>query len=311
MKLTRLSALVVFLSFCLLTACSGLPGLAAPSPTVTSTLDPTVTPLPTSTRTPTTVPSPTPTQPPTASPTPPWLVQGPGRIACPILLYHHVAQPGDSVSNTSKIYYVPPDEFETQLKALHDWGYMTISTFQLQKAILDGAPLPAHPVVITFDDGNLDVYQNAFPIMQKYGFTGTVYIIVNQLHANGYMNPDQIKTLAASGWEIGSHSLSHHDLRLDPARLEAESAQSRLILEQTLGVSVRTFAYPYGLADEAVTRRVQDDGYLDAVGLGGGWSQGVFNLYYLSRRPVLKGTDLLILASYLPFSGLATPAATP
>ena len=299
---------LLFSTALLLSACAGL--LPTPTPTPTATLDPTATPSSTSMDTP--VPSPTDTPTPTITPTATWAVQGPGQIICPILLYHHVDQAPATDSAAAKVYYVTGQEFEVELKALRDWGYTSISMAQLAQAIMSGAALPARPVVISFDDGNEDIYRNALPIMQQYGFTGVVYIIANTLHADGYMTPDQLKALAAAGWEIGSHSMTHTDLRQYPDRLEMESAQSRVLLQDASGTEVRTFAYPYGLADAAVTRQVQQDGYIDAAGLGGSWYQGPYNLYYLSRRPVLGGIDLKTFASYLPWPGAAPEAsATP
>jgi peptidoglycan/xylan/chitin deacetylase (PgdA/CDA1 family) len=310
---TRSLALVVLLlsGAILFSGCAGT--AAAPTPTVTLTLDPTAPPLPSPTGTP--VPSPTSTPTATITPTATWAVQGPGRLVCPILLYHHIDVAPATDSATAREYYVPPEEFEAQLKALRDWGYNSISASQLAEAILHGAAIPAQPIVISFDDGNLDVYQNAFPLMQKYGFTGVAYIVANTLHADGYMNADQLKELAATGWEIGSHSMTHSDLRKYPDQLVMESEQSRVLLQEAIGGQVRTFAYPYGLDDSAVTRQVQKDGYLSAAGLGGSWFQGPYNLYYLSRRPVKGGITLETFASYLPWHGPATPmpaaSATP
>jgi peptidoglycan/xylan/chitin deacetylase (PgdA/CDA1 family) len=307
MSSPRCLAAVVLLGLVLLGACRG----PAPAPTATAaaTLDPTSTLHPASTSTP--VPTAADTATPTVTLTATWAVQGPGQIVCPILLYHHIAEAPASDSAAARAYYVLPGDFEAQLKALHDWGYTAISASQLAEAILYGAVLPAHPIVISFDDGNLDVYQNAFPRMQAYGFIGVAYIIADALHADGYMDPEQLKELAAAGWEIGSHSMTHSDLRKYPDRLYMESGQSRVLLQDAIGGSVRTFAYPYGLADGAVTRQVQTDGYLSAAGLGGGWRQGLFNLYYLSRRPVISGIDLQTFASYLPWPGVPQITSTP
>ncbi len=143
----------------LLAACS-----APPVPTATPTS--TATPQP-ATFTASAVPSRTPTPPPTSSPTPTWVVQGPDHVQVPIFMYHHIAE-----SPIGSRYYVPPVKFEAQLKLLRDWEYTTISTSTLVESIRQGAALPPHPIIITFDDANEDNYTNAFPLMQKYGFTG-------------------------------------------------------------------------------------------------------------------------------------------
>ncbi|MDP3184076.1 MAG: hypothetical protein Q8M58_02265, partial [Anaerolineales bacterium] len=92
-------------------------------------------------------------------------------------------------------------------------------------------------------------------------------------------------------------------------------AQSRINLQEALGVPVRSFAYPYGEMDEVVGKQVQSYGYTSAAGLGTLWNQSLYKLYYLSRRPVAGGVDLQVFASYLPWSGAEdltpTPASTP
>jgi len=282
--------------------------LALSSATALPAATATQTPIPTHTSTATLTPTVTLTSTPTLSPTPTWAVHGPGKFACPILLYHHI---GLSSSQAASTYYVAPEDFESQMRALRDWGYTSISISQLVEAITRGAPLPDRPVVITFDDGNLDVYTNAFPIMQKYGFSGVMYIVVNELRADGYLGVDQIEEMAAAGWEVGSHSMSHPYLPLNHDRLNFEIAQSRIDLQQALGVPVMSFAYPFGETDTVVSQQVRDYGYTSAVGLGLPLNQGLYNLYYLNRRPVPAGIDLGTFASYLPWSGPAELTPTP
>jgi len=312
MSFHRFALITLLLVSVFLASCNGGAIPDPPSATALPTETETQTPLPTLTRTATLTPTVTLTLTPTLSPTPTWAVQGPGKIVCPILLYHHI---GASSSPAASTYYVAPEDFESQMRALRDWGYTSISVSQLAEGITHGARLPNRPVVITFDDGNLDVYANAFPIMQKYGFTGVVYIVANFLYADGYLGLDQIQALAAAGWEVGSHSMTHAHLPYDHNRLNFEIAQSRIELQEALGVPVMSFAYPFGETDAVVSQQVQDYGYTSAVGLGLPWNQGLYNLYYLNRRPVPGGVDLQVFASYLPWSGpvelVPTSTSTP
>jgi hypothetical protein len=136
-------------------------------PTFTPTAS--FTPTPTNTSTPTNTPLPTDTPVPTQTPE---LVWNPaGHVIAPILLYHHVSD-----EYAGNRYYVTTDNFRAQLQALHDWGYTSITISTLVDVLIHGGNLPPRPVVITFDDGNLDIYQNAFPIMHEMGFVGTFYI---------------------------------------------------------------------------------------------------------------------------------------
>ncbi len=119
-------------------------------------------------------------------------------------MYHHIA-----ISPIGSRYYVTPDTFDSELRLLRGWDYTTITTTQLVQAITEGASLPPHPLILTFDDANEDNYTNAFPLMQKYGFTGVLYVPYDYIGTPGYLTVENIKEMAAAGWEVGSHSLTH------------------------------------------------------------------------------------------------------
>ncbi len=278
---------------------TALPTATAAPPTTT----PTASPLPTITPTPS----------PSATPTPTWVVQGPNAVKVPILLYHHIA-----VSPIGSRYYVPPDKFESELKLLHDWGYTTITTSQLVQAITQGASLPPRPMLITFDDGNEDNYTTAFPLMQKYGFTGVVYIVVQYMNQPKYMTVDQIKQMAAAGWEVGSHSETHRDLPSSPDAMRYEIVQSRQDLEDRLGVPVLTFAYPFGVENGAAGDYAHFAGYIAAMGASGyTWDQGKGNLFVLQRCEIKGSDDAKSFTRFLPWLGdpeflpTNTPTPTP
>jgi peptidoglycan/xylan/chitin deacetylase (PgdA/CDA1 family) len=291
----------------LLSGC-GMGVFAKPIPTATITTTP-LSPTGTATTTPTSTITPTFTASPI--PTPTWVHQGPDKVYVPIILYHWIA-----TSPIDSQYYVPPEKFDEEMKLLHDWGYTTITTEMLIKAITEGADLPPRPILITFDDGHLNNYTNAFPIMQKYGFTGVLYIIVNYMGTDNYMNADQIKEMAAAGWEVGSHSISHLDLTsLEPYRQRREVVESRTLLETALGVPILTIAYPFGISDPGVIDYAHFAGYIGGMSLGFTDDQGVSNLYTLQRREI-KGTyDVKQFAGFLPWQGdsvfLPTDTPTP
>lgn len=291
----RPAALLLCAILSLLATCSPFPAAPEPAPTE-SPLPPTASRAAAILPTRTLAPLPTPTASPTFTPSP-WPIQGPGAVACPILLYHRIATPP-----FPNDYYVTPEAFREQMQALHDWGYTTIPISLLVQAIQSGAPLPERPVVITFDDGDITVYTTAFPIMREFGFVGVNYLVANRLEVEGYMNAAQLQELSAAGWEVGSHSMTHADLRASPD-LDREIRQSRLVLEAALGLPAETFAYPYGLGNdsESIVEQVRAH-YTAAVGLGPYLVQNFDRLYYLSRRPVLYGWDLARFASFLPWS---------
>lgn len=172
--------------------------------------------------------------------------------------------------------------------------------------------MPPKPIILTFDDGSETIYTTAMPIMQKYGFTGTAYIVYNYMWVPGYMDTDQVQALHAAGWEIGSHGTSHTDLPSHPGRQENEIVGSRRKLQAQLDVPVLSFSYPFGTYDKDSLYFVHYAGYVAAVGLGKETLQGQKNLFYLYRQPVKGTDDLATFASLLPWQGNMTnlPALT-
>lgn len=270
------------------------------------TVLPTLTPIPsktpkppTETSTPRLTETPSVTASPFLTPTQVWVRRGPGIVHCTILLYHHVA-----ISPIESQYYVHPDTFAEQMAALDAWGYTPIPLSLLVKAITEGAELPPKPVVISFDDGRLDIYENAFPIMQEYGFPGVFYIISGGLGDEGLVDAEMLKEMAAAGWEIGSHSQSHADLsKITTDASYREVVNSRADLEEALGVPVTSFAYPFGTITDEAGKQVHIAGYESAVGLGYTDSQGPGNLFYLQRRPIGWDYDLKRFAIVLGWEG--------
>ena len=292
----------------LITACAGSSAQAiAPNPTATH-LSPTVTvsiqPTVSFTETFTPTPSPSPI------PTEAWIVQGPGDVTIPIILYHRI-----DISPTNSRYYVSPEKFEEQMKLLHDWEYTSITTTMLIQAITQGAELPPRPFLLTIDDGNLDNYKNAFPIMQKYGFSGVLYLVGNYIGAQDYMTVDQILEMYNAGWEVGSHSMSHLDLtKLGNEKLHSEIIGSRDFLELKLGIPILTFAYPFGFKNESALDYVKFAGYIGAMGASGYTpAQGPWNLYYLQRVEIKGSEDAKTFTRFLPWQGDPTflPTDTP
>jgi len=266
-----------------------------PSPTASATVTPASSPTDTATVTPSETPIPTFTLTPTLTA----YLRGPGEITVPILLYHHI---GISLQGETT-YYVSPDAFERQMNLLYQWGYRTISVELLARAINEGAELPPKPILLTFDDGSETVHSTALPIMQKYNFTGTAYIVYNYMWVPRYMDADQVRELYAAGWEIGSHGLSHSNLIERPGRQEDEIVGSRRQLRSRLDVPILSFSYPFGMYNSDSLHFVHHAGYTAAVGLGQETVQSDKNLFYLYRQPVKGTDDLKTFASLLPWQG--------
>jgi Predicted xylanase/chitin deacetylase len=216
------------------------------------------------------------------------------------LLYHHV-----DASAEDHRYYVAPEQFEQEMKAFRDWGYTTITVKSLVQAITEGRELPPHPMLITFDDGHRDIYTNAFPIMQKYGFKGVLYVVGNYLGAEGFMDRTEILEMYQAGWDVGSHGMKHIDVtKLFGDDLLIEVEGSRQKLENTLGIEILTFAYPFGAKDKTSVDYVQAAGYIAAMGAEGYRdSQGNWNLFDLQRVEIQGTESIESLTRFLTWKG--------
>ncbi|PIR27049.1 polysaccharide deacetylase [Candidatus Berkelbacteria bacterium CG_4_9_14_0_2_um_filter_42_30] len=189
------------------------------------------------------------------------ITQKPGYIYCPILLYHHIAKVEPQQS-----YFVSPATFDQQLKWLSDNGYETIRQDDLYLAMNRKKKLPAKPVIISFDDGDHDQYENALPILKKYGFLAVFYLKLNNIEKSGGMSWKEIKELRDAGMEIGSHTVNHDALTsLSTDQIKYELLESKKVLEDNLGIKIFHFAYPGGNYNAEIEKAVADAGYSTAA----------------------------------------------
>jgi peptidoglycan/xylan/chitin deacetylase (PgdA/CDA1 family) len=196
----------------------------------------------------------------------------------PILMFHKVdTMPAGAVHHGN---YVDPALFEALLQSLRGDGYESVTIEQWLAWKAGRATLPARPIVFTFDDGYRSNMEVAWPIMQRHGFTGTIFLVsdligsTNRWDADEIQEPllarDEILELRAAGMTFGSHTRTHAALtRLSLAELRSELEESRLTLEALLGEPVRVLCYPFGKQNPEVRRAASLAGYTAAVrGLG-------------------------------------------
>ncbi|CCH52183.1 polysaccharide deacetylase [Fibrisoma limi BUZ 3] len=193
------------------------------------------------------------------------------RQQVPVLCYHQIRDWRARDSKSAKDYIVPPDLFKDHMQMLADSGYHTILPDQYYAYLTTGAPLPAKPVMITFDDGDLDQYTVAAPILEKHGFKASFFIMTVAIGRRGYqpyMDKQQIKDLSDRGHTIGAHTWDHHNVKKyqgDDWKIQIDEPNEKL---QTItGKPVRYFAYPFGLWNEAALPELKKRGYLMAFTL--------------------------------------------
>lgn len=188
---------------------------------------------------------------------------------------------------------VSPGDFERQMAYLRAQGYVSITPDQLVDHLEYDAPLPEKPLLITFDDGYEDNYVHAYPILKKYGFTATIFVVTDYLDRfPQYLTWEQARELKRAGFFIASHTMQHKPLtELDGAALRAELVGSAEALDYQLGKQSRFLAYPTGAYDLAQSQALKDCGYRAAFTVKYGNVDRSSYLYALERVPVFRAGD--------------------
>lgn len=214
-------------------------------------------------------------------------------VAIPILMYHEICAGPNSL-------YVPVDKFRAQMNYLLNSGYHTVTMAQAQEMLVNGQ-IPAKTIVLTFDDGYTSFYTQAWPIMQECGFTGTVYVCSSFSGRDNYLTWEEIQTLQAGGIEIGSHTQNHIDLKTANSTKQIEEIQgSKRVLEEQIGVPIKSFCYPTGTYSETTPTIVKEAGYTSAVTVTYGHATSQNNLYLIPRMRVPGWITLDNFAKSIP-----------
>jgi peptidoglycan/xylan/chitin deacetylase (PgdA/CDA1 family) len=217
------------------------------------------------------------------------------QIIVPILMYHHVDVPPPDADAVRRDLSVSPAEFEAQLRYLIENGYQPATLTDLIMHLQVGQPLPSKPVVITFDDGFKDQYTNAYPLLKRYGFRATFFIITCFLDESQdeYMSWAEVELLHADGMEIGSHSYTHPTLRgKSYDYIVWQVLGSKEAIEARTREPVRFFSYPSGQYDQQVIDVLRSAGHWGAVTVEPGSLHSSQKPFELRRIRVRGSYDL-------------------
>ena len=188
-----------------------------------------------------------------------------GYQVMPVLCFHRFGQKCKSrlcISSTA---------FEAQLRYLKENGYQTIGISDLLDFLEFRKALPKKAVMITIDDGYSSVYEIAYPLLLKYGFTATLFIYTDFIAAtSSALKWDMLKEMVSHGFDVGSHTVSHCNLgkhkegETDDAyakRIEAEISESKIKIDAKLNYNTVALAFPYGEYNQKVLQIMGDKGY--------------------------------------------------
>lgn len=215
-------------------------------------------------------------------------------ISSPVVLMYHGIVSGTSPvlppdrETGAQLYDISLDNFKAQMKWIDDNGYT-----------------PGKSLIITFDDGELNNFRDAFPVLKKFGWKAYFFIIVKRIGKNGYMGWKELKELHEAGMIIGSHGLSHEILTgLLDSQVEEELKASKKNLEINLGIPIDTVSIPRGFCNDKIIETAHSLGYktvfisdkpaglrsgcFSRIAIKSGWSLKRFDLALKGQTPLTE-----------------------
>ena len=216
----------------------------------------------------------------------------------PILMYHEVFEETEFNGQKRPAYAsncVTRSHFEKHMDYLSKNGYSTLS---LNELLNEAARNKVRgelnkKVAITFDDGYIGHYVNAYPVLKKYGFTATIFVITNRIGKQNYLSWEQLQEMIANGIQIESHGLSHKPLEiLSEHSIKSELEHSKSILENNLKKSVNFISYPQGSYSKKVLEIAKKVGYAGSCTTDIGYYHNNSDPFRIPRINIRQSYDI-------------------
>jgi peptidoglycan/xylan/chitin deacetylase (PgdA/CDA1 family) len=194
-------------------------------------------------------------------------VEPTGYQLVPILVYHNLGP------HSKGRLVLGADAFAEQMRYLKREGYRVVSLADFVEWLRLKRQLPKKSVVLTFDDGYQSFRAYAYPVLKKLGFPATLFVYTDYVGASrNALSWDELKSLAAEGFDVQAHSKTHGDLRRGSGendaqyarRMQTELGEPPRLFQRQLGRAVQFLAYPYGRFDDDLLARVREQGYAAA-----------------------------------------------
>ncbi len=203
----------------------------------------------------------------------------------PVLAYHVISdKPKNDLEVSTK-------NFEKQMKFLYDHNFDVMSLKDVERYKRDKKFTKRKKVVITFDDGDESYYLKAFPILKKYSFPSTVFLITSRIGKKGYITSDELKILKdnkLSDIESHSYNLHNHDA--------AYSKNYKLYnddMQKNKDYNFKYYAYPFGINNEVYKKALKDNGFKMSFKFSPShWLNVNDDDYELPRVPIYNSTSL-------------------
>lgn len=215
-------------------------------------------------------------------------------LKVPILFYHYVGNNPNPKDLQRDVLSISPDKFEEQIKYLKENGFTAISLDTLYAALKKQTTIADKSVVLTFDDGYIDFYYNAYPILLKYHLSAMVFIPTGLVGGSYYLTWPQIKEMQSSGLiNYGSHSVHHYNLpSISENSAYQELSESKKTLQDNLGVPINFISYPNGAVNNFIINLAQKAGYVGGVGTWANTTQSEGTIYDMPRLRISGSINL-------------------
>jgi peptidoglycan/xylan/chitin deacetylase (PgdA/CDA1 family) len=229
----------------------------------------------------------------------------PDQARISILMYHQVGR--FAPMREHRANYCDAGRFARQMALLAGLGYRVLDLDTALDCLAGRRPTQPRAAVLTFDDGYDNFAEHALPVLVRHGFPATVYAISGWIGRRAewfakdrgrpipaLMSGERLRSLAAAGVAVGSHTANHVKLaETPPAVQRRELADSKAALEDLLGEEVRHLCYPFGSFDRHSVTAAADTGYASAVTCLRGAATGADHPLALPRKAISYGDNLI------------------
>ena len=177
-----------------------------------------------------------------------------------VLMYHGIVSEWTALPREreagAELYDVSVGHFQEQME------WLKANQFDVD-LIKESSPIAEDvPIILTFDDGEMNNYERALPVLKKYGFPAYFFVVSKRIGLRDYMGWDELRSMHEAGMVIGSHGFSHEILtNLLDTQIEEELRVSKRYLEKNLGIEIDSFSVPRGFCNERIIRMAYEAGY--------------------------------------------------
>jgi len=226
-----------------------------------------------------------------------------GSQAVPILVYN-----GFSRKQVPTRTIISRQNFVDQMQYLKDNGYHVISMPDFFDFLDFKKELPPKSVVLTFDDGWCSLYEIGFPVLQEYGYPGTLFLYTDLIHDNTCLSWDQVREMQKYGMTFGNHGKTHRDLSgpVDDenysqyfAALQLDVNAAEEVIKKELNIIPGYFAYPYGARSDLLIAYLQKNGYRGGFKVAPGGNPFYTNRFQIKRSVIYGDYDIESFAEKL------------